>query len=221
MIAAADRLTGADWRLLVSAAADAIDDNVDELSRLDAAIGDGDHGVNVATALGHARKEIAALDDPTPSGVLSITADAFLDHMCGAAGALFGSFFQAVARSFADHTAIETAQLADALEVGNDIVARRGKARVGDKTMMDALVPAAAASRAAASDRIAITEALSEAAAAARLGAESTSAMTASLGRARYAEGTSLGIQDPGATTVALVFEAWAAASRDRSRECM
>lgn len=86
---------------------------------------------------------------------------------------------------------------------------------------MDALVPAAAASRAAASSHTAITEALGEAAAAARLGAESTSAMTASMGRARYAEGTSLSIQDPGATTVALVFEAWAVASRDRSRECM
>lgn len=210
---ATDRLTGTDWQRLVVAAADVIDDHVEELSRLDAAVGDGDHGINVATALRHARRAVARLDDPTPSNVLSVVASSFFEEMGGAAGALFGSFFRSAALSCAGHSTIGTAQLADAIEAGTEMVARRGNAHAGDKTMMDALLPAAGAGRAAAIADIPIGAALDRVAAAARRGAASTTTMVASLGRARYAEGKSVGIQDPGATTVALIIEAWAAAA--------
>ncbi|GBD84038.1 PTS-dependent dihydroxyacetone kinase, ADP-binding subunit DhaL [bacterium BMS3Abin02] len=213
MKVATDRLTGTDWQRLVIAAADVIDGHVDELSGLDAAVGDGDHGINVATALGHARREVAQLDDPTPMIVLSVAAGSFFEEMAGAAGALFGSFFRSFALSFAGCSAIGTAQLADAIEAGTEMVARRGKAHAGDKTMMDALVPAAEAGRAAAIADIPIAAALGATAVAARRGATSTTMMAASLGRARYAEDKSVGVQDPGATTVALIFEAWAAAA--------
>ena len=214
-----DCLDGADWQRLVSAAADVIDEHVDELSRLDAAGGDGDHGVNVSTAMQYARREVAALDDPTPADVFAVTSRAFLDEMGGAAGALFGSFFRAVTKSFTGHAAIDTARLADALAAGTEIVASRGKAQPGDKTMVDALAPAAAAGRAAAAGDAGIRDALGMIAAAARDGAGSTSTMTASAGRARYAEDRSLGVQDPGATTVALVFEAWASAGAEQNQE--
>ncbi len=217
-MSARDGLDGEDWQRLVLATADAIDEQAAELSRLDAAGGDGDHGVNVATAMGHARRETTDLDDPTPAAVLSVTARAFLDEMGGAAGALFGSFFRAVGRSFNGHTAIDAAQLADALEAGTETVISRGKAEPGDKTMVDALVPAAAAGRAAAEADSSIVDALGRIATAAREGASSTSTMTPSIGRARYSEDRSLGVQDPGATTVALILEAWAAASDDRSK---
>lgn len=215
----ADRLTGADWQGLVVAAADVIDEQAAELSRLDAAGGDGDHGVNVATAMGHARNQVTALDHPTPSDVISVTARAFLDEMGGAAGALFGSFFRAMARSFDGHSDIDAPQLAEAIEAGTEIVASRGKAQPGDKTMVDALVPAAAAARAAADTRASAADALRMVALAAQEGATSTSTMTASVGRARYSEERSLGIPDPGATTVALVFQAWSAAADDRSQK--
>jgi len=214
-----DRLTGADWQNFIAAAADSIDAHVNELSQLDAIAGDGDHGVNVETAMKYARSEVAALADPTSGDVLKVTARAFLDEMGGAAGALFGSFFRAAARSFGDRTSVDVGELADAIEAGSDIVAKRGKARPGDKTMLDALVPATVAIRAAASTGATVTDALDELATAARHGAESTVAMTAALGRARYAEAKSVGAQDPGATTVALLFEAWAATASDRSME--
>ena len=210
-----ERLGGADWQRLVIAAADSIDDHVDELSRLDAAVGDGDHGVNVATAMTYARREVAALNNPLPSEVLAVVALGFLDEMGGAAGALFGSFFRAAGRSFADATEITSLQLADAIDAGTAVVMRRGKAEPGDKTMVDALAAAAAAGRKAADEAIPVGAALAAIATAARQGAESTTAMTASRGRARYAEDKSIGIQDAGATTVALLCEAWALATKE------
>lgn len=219
MTIAFDRLDGSDWRRLVLAAADAIDAQVDELSRLDAAVGDGDHGVNVATAMGYTRRHLEALEEPTPSEVLNIAATGFLDEMGGAAGALFGSFFKAVARNLQDSPAITAAQLADAVTAGTEIVIRRGKSEPGDKTMVDALVPAAAAARRAATDEATVAEVLDAMAVAARDGAQSTVAMTASRGRARYSEERSVGVQDAGATSVALIFEAWAAAGHVRSAE--
>ena len=212
-------LNGADWQRLVSVAADVIDEQVDELSRLDAVGGDGDHGVNVATAMKHTRSQITALDDPTPADVFAATSSAFLDEMGGAAGALFGSFFRAVSKSFTGHNSVDTAQLAEAIEAGTQIVLSRGKARPGDKTMIDALVPAAAAARDAADTQVGVREALGLIASAARDGASSTSTMVASVGRARYAEDRTQGVQDPGATTVALLFEAWASAGDDHIRK--
>ncbi|MDX2343523.1 MAG: dihydroxyacetone kinase subunit L, partial [Acidimicrobiia bacterium] len=150
-----------------------------------------------------------------PSEVLLLVARGFLDEMGGAAGALFGSFFRAAGRSFADAPGIATAALADAFEAGTEIVMRRGKAEPGDKTMVDALVAATAASRKAASDAIPVGDALDAIAAAARQGAELTKDMTASRGRARYAEEKAIGVQDAGATTVALLCEAWAAACKE------
>lgn len=214
-----DRMSGPDWQHLMLAAADAIDANVDELSRLDAAVGDGDHGVNVATAMGYTRRNLEGLIEPTPADVFTIVATGFLDEMGGAAGALFGSFFRAVARSFKEATATTAGQLADAIEAGAEIVTKRGKSQPGDKTMVDALAPAAMAGRAAATDEATTAEVLEAMAAAARQGVESTVAMTASRGRARYAEERSIGVQDAGATSVALIFEAWAEANRVRSTE--
>lgn len=210
-----DRLTGADFQRMVMVAADSIDLHVDELSSLDGAVGDGDHGVNVATAMAFARRELTGRDDLLPSEVLSVVAGGFLDEMGGAAGALFGSFFRAAARSLGEATDIATAAFADALEAGTAVVMRRGKAEPGDKTMVDALVGAAEASRRAAEESIPVGDAMGSIAAAARRGAESTKQMTAARGRARYAEEKSIGVQDAGATTVALLCEAWAAASKE------
>ncbi|MCP3972942.1 MAG: dihydroxyacetone kinase subunit L [bacterium] len=219
MTIAFDRMSGPDWQHLMLAAADAIDANVDELSRLDAAVGDGDHGVNVATAMAYTRRHLEELSDPTPADVFKVVAKGFLDEMGGAAGALFGSLFKAVARSFQGALVTTAGQLADAIEAGCEIVTRRGNSQPGDKTMVDALVPAASAGRAAATDEATSGEVLDAMALAARQGAESTVDMTASRGRARYAEERSIGVQDAGATSVALILEAWAAANTVRSTE--
>lgn len=215
MTAAVDCLTGADWKRLVTAAADTVQEHAVELSRLDSVAGDGDHGVNVATAFEHARRAVSRNTSPTPATVLSATAASFLEEMGGAAGALFGSFFRSAAISCGDSKTTSSAQFAAAVAAGTAIVAKRGKAQAGDKTMMDALLPATEASRAAAERGFSIRDTLQFAAAAARGGAEATSTMSAAQGRARYAGEKSVGTQDPGATTVALIFEAWSATSQD------
>lgn len=208
-----DSLDGEAWNRLMLTAADALEGQADMLSQLDAAGGDGDHGVNVATAMQQTRRDLGVLTDPTPGDVLLVTARAFLDEMGGAAGALFGSFFRAVGRSFGDDDLIGTSDLAGAIEAGTEVVKKRGKAEPGDKTMVDALAPAAAAARSAADGSM--TDALSRMAEAAREGAAATSEMMPAVGRARFSEERTVGIQDPGATTVALMFEAWAAAMEE------
>ena len=211
MTLVSETLTGSDWQRFMIAASVAVHENIDVLSRLDAAAGDGDHGVNVTTALQHAADEIGKLEDPTPQAVLSATALSFFEEMGGAAGVLFGSFFTAAAQSFNQEETVDVQGLADGLGAGTDLVRKRGKADVGDKTMVDALVPAAEAGKNAAAAGVGICVALDNVAVAAREGVLSTATMTASLGRARYAQESSIGVEDPGATTVALIFEAWAA----------
>lgn len=205
------QLDGQAWKRLVLASANVVEENADELSRLDAAVGDGDHGVNVATAMRHARSELTDAENLLPGDVLKVLARGFLDEMGGAAGALFGSLFKAMGRSFGDAPETDTAQLAGALALGTDTVIRRGRSEPGDKTMVDALVPAVEAANGAAADEVPIPGALAAMSSAARLGAEETTQMSASRGRAKYAGDQAIGIQDAGATTVAIIFEAWAA----------
>ncbi len=212
-------LDGRDWKHMIIAAADAVDEAVNELSRLDAAVGDGDHGVNVVTALGYARSELCASGDLLPADVLKTVARGFLDEMGGAAGALFGSLFRVMARSFGDTEQIDAPQLAEALTGGVETVMRRGQTIPGDKTMVDALVPAAAAANETAEAQLGVGESLTAIAASARLGAESTISMPASRGRAKYAGDKAIGVADAGATTVAIVFEAWAATAAERNGE--
>ncbi len=212
-------LNGRDWENMIIAAADAVDEAVNELSRLDAAVGDGDHGVNVVTALGYARSQLVTSEDRLPGDVVKIVARGFLDEMGGAAGALFGSLFRVMGRSFGDAEQIDAQQLADALAGGVETVMRRGQTSPGDKTMVDALVPAAAAANEAAEAELGIGEALAAIAAAARSGAESTTSMPASRGRAKYAGDKAVGVADAGATTVAIVLEAWSASSAERIGE--
>lgn len=209
-------LDGQDWRRMILAAADAVEAQVDELSRLDAAVGDGDHGVNVVTAFGFARSELAGAGDLLPGDVMKIVARGFLDEMGGAAGALFGSLFRVMGRSFGDANEIGTAQLAEALSGGVETVMRRGQTSPGDKTMVDALVPAAAAATESAESGVGVGDTLTAMAAAARTGAESTTSMPASRGRAKYAGDKAVGVPDAGATTVAIVLNAWAATIAER-----
>jgi len=213
MSSAEGTLNGSDWRRFIAASAASVSDSVDELARLDAAVGDGDHGVNIVAGFAHALNEVEGLNNPLPADVLTAVAHSLLDEMGGAAGALFGSFFLSMSRSFVGHLSIGTAQLADALTAGGEIVMKRGRAGLGDKTMVDALVPAADASRAAVVSGATVAVALNDVARAARAGAESTVSMKAAFGRARYAGDSSVGVQDAGATTVALIFESWATES--------
>ena len=174
------------------------------LNRLDAALGDGDHGSSISAAFALAAADCAALGEASLQSLWLRTAKALLNGMGGASGALFGSFFLSGARQLQGVERLEKCQMAALLRAGLEGVMARGKAKVGDKTMVDALAPAVAAF-AAAED---YSQAWRQAALAARAGAASTRSLVPRQGRAKYLGERAIGIQDPGATTIALLFEA-------------
>jgi phosphoenolpyruvate---glycerone phosphotransferase subunit DhaL len=206
-------LNSGDLLRMVATSAEEIAANAAGLSRLDAVAGDGDHGVNMTSAMTRARLLAEALPSPTPSEVLEAMATAYLDGPGGASGALFGSFFRGMAGRMGAGSEVDAATLAEALAAGLGEVRRVGRAATGDKTMIDALAPAVEAAKAAARAERSPGRLLSEAAKAAREGAERTSHLVPRTGRARYAAERAIGTQDPGAAAVALILGAWARAT--------
>ena len=190
---------------MLAAIAAAIATERDLLNRLDAAIGDGDHGTSVSTAFEVAVAEIAALDEPSLSAIWLTTAKALMNRMGGASGAIFGTFFLRGVPLLRDRDSLDQASMAALLRAGLEGVKARGRAGVGDKTMVDALEPAVIAFEATEDFR----SAWSAAAKAARRGAQSTSQLVARQGRAKFLGERAIGHVDPGATTVALMFEAF------------
>lgn len=210
-------LTGQDFQRMALAAAAEIDSQHDALSRLDAAGGDGDHGANVKAALTQAREVITRHSEPSPASVMGALVVAFQEHMGGAAGVLFGAFFSGVEDVFGNDPEIDGRTFAHGLASGLKRTMKLGKAEVGDRTMVDALGPAVDAASRAASAGETPHQILSEAATAARSGAEATKDLVPRLGRAAYAPEKAIGTPDAGATTAALILEAWARATEKAS----
>ncbi|WP_425559233.1 dihydroxyacetone kinase subunit DhaL [Catenulispora yoronensis] len=198
-------------RIWVRAITAAMDQNKDRLTQLDSAIGDADHGVNMQRGF---TAVAAALDGYEPAGVGDVlvkTGTTLISSVGGAAGPLYGTFFRAVGKQLTGPVA-EPAQLAAAFEAGLAGVQKLGAAVPGDKTMVDALAPALAAFGAAIEDGQDVGVAAERAATAAEAGAQETIALQARKGRASYLGPRSIGHQDPGATSTALVFRALAEA---------
>ncbi len=188
-------------------------ENKELLTDLDAAIGDGDHGTNMDRGM---RAVVVALDDTTPvtaSALFNKVGMTLVSTVGGASGPLFGTFFLRVGASFGDTAEISLAQLAAALRAGLEGIVARGKAEAGDKTMYDALAPAVDALDSAVSEGMDKADALKLALVAAENGRDATTPMLARKGRASYLGERSVGHQDPGATTVALLMAAATRAS--------
>lgn len=200
----ADSMNGGAFVALIKAIYEAVNATQAELNALDSALGDGDHGGALATAFAEAADKTAALDQPTPSAVLATTAQALLNRMGGASGALYGTMFLRMSTALNDYTAADYAAWSAALTAGAAGVQARGKAAVGDKTLVDALVPAVAAF--AQADNLG--DAFAQAAAAAHAGAQETAAMIAKFGRAKFVGERAIGHVDAGARSMAVVFEA-------------
>ncbi|WP_236794921.1 dihydroxyacetone kinase subunit DhaL [Amycolatopsis sp. GM8] len=184
-----------------------------ELIELDRAIGDGDHGENMNrgfTAI------VSALDTAvpeTPGAVLKLAATTLISKVGGAAGPLYGTAF--LRASTAVGSELDTAAVVAGLRAALEGVQARGKAVEGDKTMVDALIPAvAAAEQAAGTEGADIAAVLSAAADAAAKGAESTVDLVARKGRASYLGERSAGHLDPGARSTALLLGSFARAAR-------
>jgi dihydroxyacetone kinase-like protein len=183
-------------------------DNRDHLTELDAAIGDADHGSNMDRGM---KAAVAALDEtaPTTAGALFTKVGMTLvSTVGGASGPLFGTFFLRMGTSFGDSDTTTPLGFAAALRSGLGGVVARGKAEPGDKTMYDALAPAVEALDTALGQQSQLATGLKAARDAAAAGRDATTPMLARKGRASYLGERSVGHQDPGATTVALLLEA-------------
>jgi dihydroxyacetone kinase-like protein len=183
-------------------------ENRDHLTELDAAIGDADHGSNMDRGL---KAAVTALDEnpPATAGALfSKVGTTLVSTVGGASGPLFGTLFMRMGSSFGAAETISASDIGGALRAGLGGVVDRGKAGPGDKTMYDALAPAVDALDAALKAHESLATGLKVAWNAAAAGRDATTPMLARKGRASYLGERSVGHQDPGATTAALLLEA-------------
>ncbi len=181
----------------------------DYLTQLDAAIGDGDHGTNMRRGFDAVDKALAGQGEGTPPGRLLIVAGKTLvATVGGASGPLWGSALRRAGRALGDSESFDGDQLALALDAAIEGVIELGAASPGDKTMVDALMPAATAMHEALESGASFDAATRAAADAARSGAEATVPMQARKGRASYLGERSIGHQDPGATSASIILAA-------------
>lgn len=176
-----------------------------ELNALDAAIGDGDHGTTMARGFEAAR--VATLSVETDIGSMLQEAGRALLKAGGAAGPLFGTIFVEAGRVATDRSTLASRDVADMLAAAAGAVERLGGARPGQKTLIDALQPAAGAARAAVLSGGSTTRVVAAAADAARAGVEQTRALAAHHGRARFLGERAIGQADPGAVSVWLMLD--------------
>ena len=181
----------------------------DYLTQLDAAIGDGDHGINMRRGFDAVGKALAAQGNGLPGGRLLIVAGKTLvSTVGGASGPLWGSALRRAGRALGDAETFDGLQLASALDAALEAIVELGAAAPGDKTMVDALTPATRTLRDSLDSGAPLADALRAAADAAAVGAEATVPMQARKGRASYLGERSIGHQDPGATSAAIIVAA-------------
>ncbi|MFS2225056.1 dihydroxyacetone kinase subunit DhaL [Pantoea sp. B65] len=176
-----------------------------QLTRLDMAVGDGDHGTGMQRGFTAVDKLLAQQDPGDDIGLLlTRVGSELMSSMGGASGAIFGTLFRAGGKSLSGETVLTSALLARFLRDGLDAVCKRGGARPGDKTMVDAL--AAAVSVAQPLESAPLGDALNKIAEAANRGSEETRQMVAAFGRAKSLGERAIGHPDPGAVSMALIL---------------
>src|SRR5882757_210996 len=193
-----------------------IGENAQLLSDLDAAIGDADHGINMERGM---TAVLGSLDETVPTDMSALCKQVgmtLVKSVGGASGPLYGTFFLRMAAPLGATGSVAATDFAAALRAGVEGVVQRGRAESGDKTMYDALAPALDALDAALDSGSDLPAALSGAATAAQKGRDATESMVARKGRASYLGQRSVGHQDPGATSSAMLVAAAATAFADR-----
>ena len=194
-------------RAVVEEMATAMEENRRQLTKLDSEIGDGDHGNNMNRGFQAALERLDAADPSTPADVLKAVSMALISKVGGAAGPLYGTAFLEASKALAGTEEVSAEDAAGVLEAALGGIKKRGKAQAGDKTIVDALQPAAEAAKEAAGEG-SVAAVFRAAADAANEGAESTVPMTARRGRASYLGARAQGHQDPGATSTYLLLDA-------------
>ena len=196
----------------------AMEENRRLLTKLDSEIGDGDHGTNMHRGFQAALERLGGADPASPADALKAVSMALISKVGGAAGPLYGTAFLRASTALQNKDEVSAGDAADALEAALGGVRQRGKAEVGDKTIVDALEPAAeAAKEAASSADSSVAEVFRAAAQAAEEGSESTIPLTARRGRASYLGPRAAGHEDPGARSTYLLLDAAARALEESS----
>ncbi|WP_405631765.1 dihydroxyacetone kinase subunit DhaL [Streptomyces sp. NBC_00016] len=193
------------FRRWMTATAASVDREADRLTALDSPIGDADHGSNLRRGFTAVSAALEKEAPETPGAVLVLAGRQLISTVGGASGPLYGTLLRRTGKALGDAAEVDEERFAEALRAGVDAVMQLGGAAPGDKTMIDALVPAVDA----------LPEGFGAARAAAEQGAEATTPLQARKGRASYLGERSIGHQDPGATSAALLVAALADTGAD------
>jgi dihydroxyacetone kinase-like protein len=204
------KITTATLEAWLQRAAAALDENKSYLTELDAAIGDADHGANIARGFNAVVQKLAAQPGQPLGALFKSAGMTLMSAVGGASGMLYGNFFLKAAAVAGERTSLTAAELLAVLAAGRDGIVQRGRAELGDKTMIDAWTPALAALRAALHAGAAARRRPRACAAAAEAGMRATIPLQARKGRASYLGERSIGHQDPGATSSYLILRALA-----------
>jgi dihydroxyacetone kinase-like protein len=203
-------------RRLLSRSLQSLAERAAYLNELDRAMGDGDHGTTIARGVNSVLRDLEAMSPLSVNEVFTVVGKGMIKSMGGASGILYGVFFRA-AQDAPITTQLDSRTLSEILHFGLASLQQKTKAEVGDKTMIDALVPALRAFDQAGADSLA--QALEAAAVAAEKGAEATVSLIAKFGRAKTLGERAIGTQDPGATSMALLFRGMAEAAAKLSHD--
>jgi dihydroxyacetone kinase-like protein len=196
------------FRAWLAEAGTVIESQRDHLTQLDAAIGDADHGINLARGFNAIAAALIQAATPTPGAVLILAGSTLISKVGGASGPLYGMALRQAGKTLGDTADADLPELAACLDAALAGVQKLGAAREGEKTMVDALAPAVAALHKAISEGAGTADALAAAAAAAVAGAQATISMQALKGRASYLGPRSVGHEDPGAASTAIIMGA-------------
>jgi phosphoenolpyruvate---glycerone phosphotransferase subunit DhaL len=184
-----------------------IEQNKEYLTQLDAAIGDADHGINMDRGFKKVMSQLATVADQDIGSIFKAVSMTLISSIGGASGPLYGTLFLRASSAVADKEELTEEDMLSLLQAGFNGVLERGKAQLGDKTMIDVLSPAVAAFKQAVGEGNKMREAMQKAVIAAEQGMKDTIPMLAKKGRASYLGERSVGHQDPGATSSYLMLK--------------
>ena len=184
-----------------------IEQNKAYLTELDAAIGDADHGINMVRGFKKVSAQLPTLTDKDISSILKAVSMTLISSIGGASGPLYGTWFLRASTAVVGKQELTDQDVLELLQAGLDGVVQRGKAQLGDKTMVDVLSPAVNAFGQAVGENKGTLEGMQQAVAAAQKGLQETIPMQAKKGRASYLGKRSVGHQDPGGTSAYLMLK--------------
>jgi phosphoenolpyruvate---glycerone phosphotransferase subunit DhaL len=204
----ADSISLAQLTAWIRAFADLVEENAQQLTELDSAIGDADHGTNMKRGMKAVVESLEATTPKAADALFKQVGMKLVSAVGGASGPLYGTLFLRMGMSLGAVSDASPKDFSAALRAGLDGVVARGKAQLEDKTMVDALTPAVEALDDALASGRSLAEALAAAVAAAEAGRDAVTPLVARKGRASYLGERSAGHQDPGATSTTLLFQA-------------